>query len=311
MNPSYYRISLDVHDATSQLSFPIKVGDTSRRLLITLMDNGVPYQITEDCYAVFTAKRGGKQLLSNDCTISKNMIIYDISEQTSASAGRLDCEITLFGSNSEQLTSPRFTIIVYATTGSEVGEEIVESNEFKSLTRLISDANALIKEVETRLANGEFVGAKIIKTEHVDTDENGGYVYEQTFNDGSTAQFIAPKGEKGDTGYSGDALYRHFISIYGQYGDYEVRICFDIISWDETALTSYSDLVDFLINVYGVNTPIMCTGYIKNYDVYYAPLLVRCSLSNIGVTIPTTGGVEEIFPFDDFSVDLTDNVYNL
>lgn len=223
MNPSYYRITLDVHDATSQLSFPIKVGDTSRRLLITLMDNGVPYEIAEGCYATFMATKSNKKLVSDSCTIQKNLIIYDISPQASASEGKLDCEITLFGTHSEQLTSPRFTIIVYATTGYEADSEIIESNEYKSLTTLIAEAtatvgelhavidetNALIDNVEDRLENGDFVGeqgeqgiqgiqgAKIVSTDLVGTDEDGGNVYQQTFDDGSTAEFTAPKGEQG------------------------------------------------------------------------------------------------------------------
>ena len=37
-------------------------------------------------------------------------------------------------------------------------------------------------------------GAAVVSTVFVGVDENGGNVYEQTFEDGSTAQFTAPKG---------------------------------------------------------------------------------------------------------------------
>lgn len=158
MNPSYYRLSLDVHDATSQLSFPIKKGDTSRRLLISLVDNGVPYIISEDCYAIFMAKKPDGNLISNDCTIQNNMIIYDITGQTSAMEGRLDCEITLFGLNAGQITSPRFSMIVYETTGSEAESEITSSSEYKSLVHLIAEGNDLVYTVKKKLEHGEFVG---------------------------------------------------------------------------------------------------------------------------------------------------------
>lgn len=177
MNPSYYRITLDVHDATSQLSFSIKQGDTSRRLIITLMDDGVPYEITKGCYAVLTGTKSDGTVFFNDCTISNNTIIYDITAQTSAKSGMVDCEITLLDSNNEQLTSPRFSIVVYATTVS--GEEAESTDEYKSLLTLVSEANTVInnietatkeatdaaddartvaRSVETKLNNGEFKG---------------------------------------------------------------------------------------------------------------------------------------------------------
>ena len=40
-------------------------------------------------------------------------------------------------------------------------------------------------------------GATIVKTELIGQDENGGNIYQQTFDDGSTAQFTAPKGAAG------------------------------------------------------------------------------------------------------------------
>ena len=47
-------------------------------------------------------------------------------------------------------------------------------------------------------------GAKIVSTDFVGEDENGGNIYEQTFDNGTTAMFTAPKGEKGDEGEKGD-----------------------------------------------------------------------------------------------------------
>lgn len=47
-------------------------------------------------------------------------------------------------------------------------------------------------------------GAKIVKTELIGQDENGGNIYRQTFDNGVTNEFIAPKGETGETGEKGD-----------------------------------------------------------------------------------------------------------
>lgn len=40
-------------------------------------------------------------------------------------------------------------------------------------------------------------GSKIVSTVFIETDANGGNVYEQTFSDGATARFTAPKGYDG------------------------------------------------------------------------------------------------------------------
>lgn len=48
-------------------------------------------------------------------------------------------------------------------------------------------------------------GAKIVSTVLVGQDENGGNIYEQTFDNGTKARFVAPKGEKGEKGEKGDA----------------------------------------------------------------------------------------------------------
>ena len=49
-------------------------------------------------------------------------------------------------------------------------------------------------------------GAKIIKTELIGQDANGGNIYKQTFDDGTTATFTAPKGAKGDKGADGVSI---------------------------------------------------------------------------------------------------------
>jgi hypothetical protein len=47
-------------------------------------------------------------------------------------------------------------------------------------------------------------GAMIVSTELIGQDENGGNIYRQTFDNGVTNEFVAPKGDKGDTGEKGD-----------------------------------------------------------------------------------------------------------
>lgn len=46
-------------------------------------------------------------------------------------------------------------------------------------------------------------GSKIVSTEYIGKDENGGNIYRQTFDNGETNVFIAPKGADGKDGENG------------------------------------------------------------------------------------------------------------
>ena len=173
MNKTNFSATLDIHDIYSQFTMHIKKGDTTGRLSVTLMEGGKPYRIVDGCYAAFSAKKPDKTSLYNTCSIENNKIVHDLTLNTTAVAGKLECELLVFGKDSELLVSPRFTIIVDDTVYN--GEQIESSDEFSALTALVSEANTLIEEVNEKLENGEFIGEKGDK--------------------GDTG----PQGEKGDT----------------------------------------------------------------------------------------------------------------
>lgn len=155
MQPISYRIALDVSKMASQQFISVKKGDSNHRLLITLMENGKPYQITNDCRAVFTAIKSNGAIIHSNCSIQANTIVYNIASKDTATAGTVDCEIILSGADGAVLTSPRFKLVVYETVFSEVE---VESEEYPSLLSLVSQVNALIGDVSFKLENGEFKG---------------------------------------------------------------------------------------------------------------------------------------------------------
>ena len=157
MTNSYYKISLDIHDHGSHVSLKAKRGDTGRILYITLMDGRNPYTITNDCYAVFTAKKADGNILYNECSIIGNVINYAFTPQTTSAVGQADCEIKLYGADNKLLTSARFALVVEDTVYNE-GDEIEPMSEVTALTALISEATTLINDVESKLANGEFIG---------------------------------------------------------------------------------------------------------------------------------------------------------
>ena len=134
MKYSHYRISLDIHSTQSQVSLPVKQGDTSRKVLISLCEGGKPYHIEDDCYAVFSAKKPDGSPIENDCKIADNVIEYTFTEQTTAAIGMVNCEVKLYGGDSGLITSASFTLVVYAK---EVSDAEVESYpEYLALTNL-------------------------------------------------------------------------------------------------------------------------------------------------------------------------------
>ena len=158
MTYTEHKITLDIHKTVSPVSVRVKKRDTGRRLLIHLADSGYPYHISEDCYAVFTAKKPDGKVVFNDCRIEECVIIYDFTEQTVAVAGLMDCEIILYGADGKQLTSACFNIIVDDTIY-DTETEIESTDEYNALADLIEkvqklSANGPVAQAIVRDADG-------------------------------------------------------------------------------------------------------------------------------------------------------------
>lgn len=139
MNDSIYRVSLDIHNTTSQVTLNAKKGDNKRRILFSLTDGDKPYIISPECTAVFRARKPDGNVLYNDCDISENVIAYDLTSQTSASTGIVECEVTLYGSDGKQITSPRFSILIEDTVYSD--SEIESRNELTALNEALTEVS--------------------------------------------------------------------------------------------------------------------------------------------------------------------------
>ncbi len=185
MRDSAYRISLDIHEVQSQVSLPIKLGDTARRIYINLTENGMPYIIEKDCLAVFSGiKSDGKKILNN-CTIEDNRIRYDITKQTSSTEGVVEVEIILYGSDDAKLCSPRFDLIV---DDRAIGDDVISEDE-----KNVFDSYALA-EVE-RIQNEE-ERVKGYNNINLEVKDSADYVIvEKTNKDGSKEETVIAKGK--------------------------------------------------------------------------------------------------------------------
>lgn len=183
MRNSVYRISLEMHDTASQALLNVKKNDSSRQVRISITDSGKPYKIEAGCTAKFRAKKPDGTILYNNCMIENDVIIYDLTNQTSAAAGLVDCEITLYGPDFKQITSPRFALYVDDTLYSD--SEVESKDEFTALVtaeKTAVSAAQSAKEAETN-ANESALLAEQYKNEAFKVTPAGFTEFVETTND--------------------------------------------------------------------------------------------------------------------------------
>ena len=157
-----HKITLDVHQTVAPVAVRVKKGDTGRRLKIHLAERGHPYHISEDCYAVFTAKKPDGKVVFNNCSITDCVIGYDFTAQTVAVSGLVDSEIILYGADGKQITSASFHIIVEDTIY-DTETEIESTDEYNALADLIGRTQKLfsygpVAPAVVRYAEGALIG---------------------------------------------------------------------------------------------------------------------------------------------------------
>lgn len=135
---SKYRISLDVRSIGSQVVLMSKRLETGREIHITLTEGLKTYTIADDCYAIFAAIKPDGNFLFNFCRIEDNTIIYTYTPQTTIVTGKMECEIRLYSSKGEMLTSAFFGILISDTIVDE-GEVIESAFESDTVVSLVEE----------------------------------------------------------------------------------------------------------------------------------------------------------------------------
>lgn len=135
-------LSLDIQDFSTNHIVPLKRGETGKKVVISLSDGGFPYHIEEGCYAVLAGEKPDGNVLFNHCDIDGDTIFYDVSEQTTAAAGRILAAINLYGPDDMLIVSAKFRILVDGTVFH--GGKVESEPEVTALTHLISDAKTTI-----------------------------------------------------------------------------------------------------------------------------------------------------------------------
>ena len=71
------------------------------------MSGGHPYDPGEGCYAVLAGTKPDGAALFNGCTLSRGRVAYELTAQTTAAAGRVECEVRIYSHDGELIISLR------------------------------------------------------------------------------------------------------------------------------------------------------------------------------------------------------------
>lgn len=227
MNDSKYWISLGFQDTESSVSLRVKKGDTSRKVYISLTDGGMPYHISDGCYAAFTAEKPDGNIVYADCSIDECTIVYDMNDtpHLTTATGVVNCEVRLYGPDDGLLTTSMFKILVddtiyedgdvveppskptrvlMAPTPATVGQflQVEEVSEDGTITKL-------------RATNVSGDGSSSTITHSWD-----GTVLTVTSASGtSSADLKGAKGDKGDKGEQGEKGEQGIQGVQGEKGE--------------------------------------------------------------------------------------------
>lgn len=198
MNYSDYRFTLDIQIHQAQVSVPVTLNDTARKLYIGLTDGRKPYTINDGCRAVFAAKKPDGTTILNDCVIEKNTtIVYEFSKNTTNCVGVVNCEVRLYDASGKELTSPQFIIVVDEKVVRD--EEVsVSESEATAISNMLISEQARVTAEKLRVAAENVRAASATRMNEATDRANE---ISQTLEDKlALGEFKGEQGEPGEKG---------------------------------------------------------------------------------------------------------------
>ena len=149
MDKQITRLTLDVGLRDSYKVVFAKMGDTERRVIAEIKDNGEEYSLTGvNTVEVRCRKADGKQVTKN-ATKENNTVVIDISGQMTTCKGTAIVDVVLYGTSGGVLSTAKFYLNVDDGAVSE--DEIKSSNEYESLTDALRVVGLSKEVAETAL----------------------------------------------------------------------------------------------------------------------------------------------------------------
>lgn len=149
MDKQITRLTLDVGLRDSYKVVFAKMGDTERRVIAEIKDNGEEYSLTGvNTVEVRCRKADGKQVTKN-ATKENNTVVINISGQMTTCKGTAIVDVVLYGASGGVLSTAKFYLNVDDGAVSE--DEIKSSNEYESLTDALRVVGLSKEVAETAL----------------------------------------------------------------------------------------------------------------------------------------------------------------
>lgn len=152
MQIPHYALTLNVNAQNSTQAIIAKqYDDKSRYIDIVLTADNKPIVLNKERVTLTAYDKKAKETIAvTNCTIVDGIIVAELTASVLSVATTLECEITVYGTNKEILTSARFNCVVDAKLSTEVVER---ENDFSALQNALADvANTSnrIDEVSSR-----------------------------------------------------------------------------------------------------------------------------------------------------------------
>lgn len=149
MDKQITRLTLDVGLRDSYKVVFAKMGDTERRVIAEIKDNGEEYSLAGvNTVEVRCRKADGKQVTKNAAK-ENNTVVIDISGQMTTCKGTAIVDVVLYGTSGGVLSTAKFYLNVDDGAVSE--DEIKSSNEYESLTDALRVVGLSKEVAETAL----------------------------------------------------------------------------------------------------------------------------------------------------------------
>ena len=192
-----HQFTLDIKKDGIQKTLHMRQGDIkSQCIAIQLFSGAFPYGMEGITSATFRAKKPDGSIIFNDCVVTEHGVEYQVTSQSIAAAGGVECMITLCGPNGETLGTPHFLIEVEEAICSDSAVE--STNEFTALQIAMADKAEIAGYAQSAEEAKDAAATSAGKAQEFASSADTAL---QELKDGIAAGEF--KGEKGETGSVG------------------------------------------------------------------------------------------------------------
>lgn len=152
MQIPHYALTLNVNAQTGTQAIIAKQYDNKSRYIdIVLVADNKPIVLNKERVTLTAYDKKAKETIAvTNCTIVDGVIVAELTASVLSVATTLDCEITVYGTNKEIITSARFSCIVDSKLSTEVAERTQDFSALQTALADVASTSNRIDEVSSR-----------------------------------------------------------------------------------------------------------------------------------------------------------------